>query len=313
MHKINFVRILGKIDSTLHSNNIVKFYNDIFRNSREKIAYYDTKTLVSMIIKSKSGYDDLSRNPEMLSILEALELPKIYELDNITALTSYVASHNEIVSIFSNLELNKFLSLHRLINSYSATIGKLLFDSQISLNYVQSISNGIIYFEWLNQEIIVNYLSKILLDFDEILSIINILYEEEEDFEPSSLISIESGSPIKFGLKMAKKAASAFSNTVHELWRYAVDHKNFKDGLNDEAIHKKLDLIERISILEKEKKISKEDASNFKERLVKKTSELLTYGVVTEEISLSEKTVTGKSLTLEKAKLFIENSDQKNP
>lgn len=290
MKKIEFTEKMKMIDAYLQSSKIDYLFNEMLNQKTDQLF---TTPVVELLIASKSGYDKLNTISDYQKIFKSLNASEIYDIKNISQITRDTSEKGLLSNLFKDRDLMKFFQFNQLISSLNNN-SEIFFGYQNQIKKNEKETFGIIILETANFGNSLSKYANALIKIEKLFELIKMIFHEENEgnFE---VLYFESGSATDVVIKTSKKIASAFTQTIHEIWRFISDNSNYREARKDEAIEKKLDLMNKIGEMEKSGKLSKEDSANLKHRLKKQVIDLMEYGVVTREVATSERVVTGRA------------------
>ncbi|AOP36375.1 hypothetical protein A0128_20370 [Leptospira tipperaryensis] len=293
MKKIEFNNKIKQISNFLKSKELSELV-DVILSERSPDRSF-SQDVISLLIESKSGFDKLIMTPGFEEMLIILDGNEIYDTPSVTSCIRRISGLSTKHEIFKDLKLIKLLNMNRAIYTIAHKFDSVLFSENPYIENNVKNDIGLIVFESADYGNSLSKYANALMKIEKILDLLKSIFEEENE-GTYTVLYFESGSAADVVVKTSKKIAGAFSQTIFEIWRFVADHGNYKEARKDEALEKKLELINKIGTLEAEGKISKEDARNFKVRIKKQIIDLMEFGVVTREVAESIKTVNGRAI-----------------
>ena len=295
MQKFDFVKNLEKIAENLFSQEILNHFNNAINQPKSAYAFGQ---LNPILFSSKSRYDQLIIDKDIFEILKNLNSEEIYSESNLSSLTRYF-SNQEIRSIFTIQPCLAFYKFHLTIISTLKISKDLLLKESYSESNEQSLDNGILIFEVVNEndsQDIELYI-KILSLLNELASLVDKIYNsgmetendetdeaESEEEKNVEIILLDSGSNSNIGLKTGIETAKSLFLIFKEIWDFVISHKQYKSKQKNDTLLESLTIRKEIMDKLEQGVISELEAKEYTHIVKTRAEDLIGLKVLPKEL-----------------------------
>lgn len=287
----------------------------------QKIAL-EAKKLLPVVIKSKTGFDKATLNPEQEVILKQFKAYDFFEAEYFSTLVAFISSfgNQSTDNYLQNLSFSRFYSFHKSLLITSNLIddalisNRELFDKSGDFDSNNLPSWGILMLQVVDDEnpsikkfnIIINSLEKLL-------EIIYMLLEKIDGIkldEQPRIILIDSGSDINITLKLPEEPTKTVVTLIKEFWDLIVNGKYARHKKNIEVIEDSISVLKKIK--EAEPTIGRECAEIWRQGIIENTEKILLNNTLTKAIVSTQEEVSSRKLLLQQSRMFQLTEGNKN-
>jgi hypothetical protein len=314
MQKFDFVKNLEKISENLFSQEILVHFESAINQPTANYAFGNLKPI---LFTSKSRYDQLIRDNDIVEILKELDSEEIYSETNLSELIGYL-SPNQIGNLFKIKQCLAFYKFHLTITSVLKISKDLLLKSSYSESNEQSLQNGILIFEVINEKESKNielYI-KILSLLNELATLVDKISEseeetdnEKEDEHPVEIILLDSGSNSNIGLKTGIETAKSLFLIFKEIWDFVISHKQYKSKQGNDALLESLTIRKEILTKLEEGVITEKEAQEYTHIIKTRAEDLIGMKVLPKELIQKNHEIDNKKLLNEFKELRLLNQN----
>lgn len=313
MQKIELRKNLLEIINKTKSREIIEFFN----NQKPLPTGY-SNSLLSVLIQSKSGFDQSILDERQNNILEQFNAKKYYETIFYSTIIKFVSNNNQTTTISylqKSNEISNFFTYHNtLITTYNL-IDSLLFqdpnlrESVEIENFKMAEEQGFLTFEMISEENIdlQNY-SEVISGINELISLtIDVISNIEKlKFESKPiLILADSGSNTILSIKLPKEISKVVANIINDAWKFLTNKSGYNLEKLNNNLGESLEILKKIKKAETEKLISPEQAEIWKRGITKSTEQIVMNNTLTKSKSEEIYTISNQKMLTEVTKKYL--------
>lgn len=298
MQKIVLRQTLKKLIYTTKTEDIIKF----FENVNKKNIGYSTE-LLSLIVESKSGFDQSILDKKQDKILSQFDAHKYYSTNFHSKLISFISRNNFLVTkdyLQKSKDMTQFYTYHNTLLTSYKLIDNLLFqdsDFKESINKVdfKEIENdGYLSFEIITETYVdFQRFSFITKNINELINLTSAVLQTIDKIEipiTPKLILADSGSNTALSIKLPKEISKSISKIIDDTWKFITNKDGYKLEKINSNLTESLEIMSKIKNAEKKKLIEPEQAEIWRKGITKSAENIVMNNTLTksksEEITL---------------------------
>lgn len=295
MQKIDFVKNVETIVEKLKSADILKQFDDGFKQPGQAFNYGNINPLLFI---SKSNYDQIKNDDRYSEILSSLEAQSIYQETNLSQLTTILRNVKAEHVITAPNAVTLYNFHNTLIKTF--TLSKnILQSSSITDSLDNEIDNGVVVFQIIieSEGLETEQYIKIFTAINQLIEIISKIVNEQD--QKSEIILLDSGSDTNVGVKSGIETAKSLFLIFKEVWDFITSFKFYKQKQKNQALLDSLTIRTEIQKKVEEGILTNEEGLEYMHMIKTRTDDLIGMKVLPKQIVIESNHIENKKLLAE--------------
>lgn len=291
--------------------------------TKELIAFLETpqiekSNLLTLVIDSKSGYDQALTESTTKKVFEQFDTEKVYNTKFFSSLVSFISNspHDKKnrTLFLANQHLNDFYSFHKtLISTYNLIDNLLLtsrdiFDVDDKFDIESAQKNGNLILQVIDDENVgLLKFSEIISSLEKLIDTIYFLFDkvENEKFDIHPVVTmIDSGSDINIVVKLPEKAVNLIAQIIKQMWDLIANNSTYRHGQKLENLDKTITVLGKLKEAQDKNVIDRETAEVLKKGIIENAEKIILKNTLTKQIVIENKEFSNRQLILEQSKRY---------
>jgi|GEM_PF-5747317 len=318
MQKIELRKNLKEIIENTKSEKIIEF----FTNEDKKSSGFG-HNLLTLLIESKSGFDQSVLDDKQSKILEQFNANKYYATNFYSNILKFASNSNydrTNTYLQQSKNIASFYSYHNTLVTSFRLIDNLLFqdsDLKESLNkssFKAAEDDGFLSFEIMSDNSIdyQNY-SIVVENINELIKVVIeyfTLIKKIEIEETPKLILADSGSNTVLSIKLPKEISKSIAKIIDDAWQFLTNRKGYKLEKVKKNLGESLEIIQEINNAAKKKLIEPEQAELWRRSITNSTEAIVMNNTLTKSKSEEIYITSNQKLLREETKKYLTDGEK---
>ena len=318
MQKIELRQNLKELINKAKSESIIEFFS---KDTKQPGGH--SNNLLSLIVDSKSGFDQSVLDDKQCKILEQFNAKKYYETKFYSNIIKFISTNNfdtQSSYLQKSKHITEFYTYHNtLVTAYNLVENLLFQDSELreslkSNDYKTAEDEGYLYFEILSDQniefqvytLVISGINELVKNVVEFISAKqNIKFDETP-----KLILSDSGSNPVISIKLPKEISKSIAKIIDDAWQFLTNRARFKLEQTKKNFEESIDLIKQINNAEKEELISPQQAELWRRGIINSTEAIVMNNTLTKSKAEEMIVISNQKMLTEATKKYLTEGEK---
>jgi hypothetical protein len=320
MQKIVLRQNLKNLIYRTKSEDIINF----FENANRKDSGYSTE-LLSLIVESKSGFDQSILDEKQEKILSQFDAHKYYSTNFHSKLILFISGNNSVLTkdyLQKSKEMNQFYTYHNTLLTSFKLIDNLLFqDSEFKksinkIDFKEIENDGYLSFEIMTDNYVdFQRFAVITQNINELINLTSAVLQKIDKIEISTspeLILADSGSNTALSIKLPKEIAKSISKIIDDTWMLITNRDGYKLEKINKNLTESLEIMSKIKDAEEKKLIEPEQAEIWRKGISKSAENIVMNNALTKSKSEEMTLISNQKMLADATKKYLSEGNGKS-
>lgn len=320
MQKIVLRQNLKNLIDNTKSNVIISF----FENVNDKKTGY-SNDLLSIVVESKSGFDQSILDEKQNKILSQFDAHKYYSTDFYSSIIRFISLNNMTHTknyLQKSRAITEFYTYHNTLLTSFKLIDTLLFQDSdfkksIDKNNFEEVENdGYLSFEIMTEKNVdFNRFSIITHNINELIILICAVIQKIDKVDVSitpELILADSGSNTALSIKLPKEVSKSISKIIDDTWKFITNREGYKLEKLNKNLTESLDIIKKIDNAKKKNLIEPEQAEIWKKGISNSAENIVMNNTLTKSKSEEITLISNQKMLADATKKYLPEGNGKS-